>query len=62
MIWDGSGKDTIDKVRTKASVHSSGGVGLVIALRLGYWWWCRIGEFIAARASVMVKDRVVCWV
>ena len=53
MIWDGSGQDTIDKVRTKASV-------VVIALRLGYWWCCRIGEFVAARASVVVKDWLVC--
>ena len=33
-----------------------GGVGLVSALRLSHWRWCRIGECAVARASVVAKD------
>ena len=31
-----------------------GGVRFVSALRLGHRWWCRIGQCIAARISVVV--------
>ena len=31
-----------------------GGVGLVSALWLGHWCWCRIGECAATRTVVLV--------
>ena len=49
MIKDESGRTLLKKVRENYSM-----VGLVSALRLAYWWWCRIGEGAAARTSVVV--------
>ena len=34
------------------------GVGLVSAVRLGHLWWCRIGEFTAARVLLVVSDNL----
>ena len=39
--------------------YDIGGVGLVSGLWLGYQWWCRIGECVAARTLVVEYDFMV---